>query len=143
MKTNLGHLLDIKGHDVWSIGPNATVYRAIEMMAERGIGLLLVLEADKPVGVVSERDYARKVILAGRSSREMQVSEIMTPEIVYGRPDQTVQEALAVMTRNHFRHLPVIEGDRVLGMLSIGDLVKVVIDDHQFRIDQLEGYISS
>jgi CBS domain-containing protein len=143
MKTKLGHLLDIKGHDVWSIGPDATVYQAIETMAERGIGLLLVIERDRPVGVISERDYARKVILAGRSSREMRVDEIMTRKIVYGRPEQTVQEALAVMTRNHFRHLPVIEGDRVLGMLSIGDLVRVVIDDHQFRIDQLEGYISS
>jgi len=143
MKTTLGQLLEIKGHDLWSIEPQATVYAAIEVMAVKGIGLLLVLEDGKPVGVISERDYARKIILAGRASRETRVSEIMTRKIVYGSPDQTVQEALAVMTTNHFRHLPVIDGNRVLGMLSIGDLVKVVIDDHKFRIEQLEGYISS
>lgn len=143
MKTKLGQLLEIKGHQIWSIGPEATVYQAIEAMASRGVGLLLVLDGDSPVGVISERDYARKIILAGKSSRETQVSEIMTRRIVYGKPEQTVQEALAIMTENHFRHLPVIDGDRVLGMLSIGDLVKVVIDDHKFRIEQLEGYISS
>lgn len=143
MKTTLGQLLDAKGHDVWSIGPDATVYEAIERLAEKGVGLLLVLENDKPVGVISERDYARKIILAGKSSRETPVSAIMTRRIVYGRPEQTVHEALTVMTERHFRHLPVIDGDEVLGMLSIGDLVKAVIGDHKFRIDQLEGYISS
>jgi CBS domain-containing protein len=143
MKTTLGQLLDVKGPEVWSIGPDASVYQAIGAMAEKGIGLLLVLDLGKPVGVISERDYARKIILAGRSSRETRVSEIMTRRIVYGRPGQSVQEALAVMTENRFRHLPVIDGDRVLGIVSIGDLVKVVIDDQQFRIEQLEGYISS
>lgn len=142
MNTTLGQLLAAKGPDVWSIGPGATVYEAIEAMASRGIGLLLVLDGGKPVGVISERDYARKIILAGRSSRDTAVSEIMTRRIVYGRPNQTVKEGLAVMTANHFRHLPVIDGERMLGMLSIGDLVKVVIEDQQFRIEQLEGYIS-
>ena len=143
MKTTLRQLLEMKGHEVWSIEPDASVYRAIELMAEKGIGLLLVLDGRRPVGVISERDYARRVILEGRSSRETKVSEIMTPRITYGRPDQTVQEALSVMTESRFRHLPVIEGDRVRGMLSIGDLVKVVIDDQKFLIEQLEGYITS
>lgn len=143
MKTRLRELLDAKGHDVWSVPPHASVYAAIEMMAEKGVGLLLVLENQKPVGVISERDYARKIILAGRSSRETQVSEVMTQRIIYGRPDQTVQEALTVMTENHFRHLPIIDGPHVLGMLSIGDLVKVVIEDQKFQIEQLEGYIST
>jgi CBS domain-containing protein len=146
MKTTLKQLLEIKGPEVWSIAPDASVYRAIEIMAERGIGLLLVLdggkEGGKPVGVISERDYARKVILAGKASRETPVASIMTRRIIYGKPAQTVQEALAVMTEKRFRHLPVLDGDQVLGMLSIGDLVKVVIEDHQFRIDQLEGYIT-
>lgn len=143
MKTTLKQLLDTKGHEVWSIRPDASVYEAIELMATRGIGLLLVLEGGKPVGVISERDYARKIILAGKASRETRVSEIMTHRIVYGQPDHTVQHALSLMTENHFRHLPVVEEDRVLGMVSIGDLVKVVIEDQKFRIEQLEGYISS
>jgi CBS domain-containing protein len=143
VKTTLKQLLDTKGHEVWSIRPDASVYEAIELMATRGIGLLLVLEGGKPVGVISERDYARKIILAGKASRETRVSEIMTHRIVYGQPDHTVQHALSLMTENHFRHLPVVEEDRVLGMVSIGDLVKVVIEDQKFRIEQLEGYISS
>jgi CBS domain-containing protein len=143
MQTTLKQLLDIKGPDVWSVPPDASVYRAIEIMAERGVGLLLVLDGGKPVGVISERDYARKVILAGKASRDTAVSSIMTRDIVYGRPDQTVHEALSIMTRRHFRHLPILDGEGVLGMVSIGDLVKVVIEDHQFRIEQLESYITS
>jgi CBS domain-containing protein len=143
MKTTLRRLLKSKGHDIWSIPPDASVYQAIEQMANKGIGLLLVTDGARPVGVISERDYARKVILKGRSSKETPVSDIMTREIVYGSPDQTVEEALSVMTVNRFRHLPVIEDDQVLGVLSIGDLVKVVIDGQQFRIEQLEGYIRS
>ena len=142
MKTTLKNLLKSKGSEIWSIAPDASVYEAIEQMANKGIGLLLVTEGQRPVGVISERDYARKVILKGRSSKETPVSAIMTQRIVYGRPDQTVEEALSVMTVNRFRHLPVIEDDRILGVLSIGDLVKVVVDAQQFRIDQLEGYIS-
>jgi len=143
MKTTLGQLLDLKGHEVWSITSDASVYQAIQVMAEKGIGLLLVMDGPQPVGVISERDYARRIILEGRSSRETAVSEIMTRKIVYGRPQQTVQEGLATMTERHFRHLPVLDGNRVLGMLSIGDLVKVVIADQKFHIEQLEGYITS
>ena len=143
MKTTLGNLLNVKGSEIWSIAPDDSVYSAIEIMAEKGVGLLLVLDSQQPVGVISERDYARRIILEGRSSRETAVSEIMTRQIVYGKPQQTVQEALSVMTEHHFRHLPVIDGDQVLGILSIGDLVKVVIDDQNFQIEQLEGYISS
>ena len=143
MKTTLGQLLDAKGPEIWSIQPTATVFEAIAMMAAKGIGLLLVMEAQQPVGVISERDYARRIILEGRSSRETAVSEIMTRKIVYGYPSQTVQEGLGIMTENRFRHLPVVDAGRVLGMLSIGDLVKVVIEDQKFQIEQLEGYISS
>lgn len=113
------------------------------MLAEKGTGLLLVVDDGVPVGVVSERDYARKVILQGKSSRDTEVREIMTSEVVYGRPDQTIQETMALMTEKRFRHLPVLEGDRVCGIVSMGDLVKVVIADQQFRISQLEDYISS
>ena len=98
MKTTLGQLLGVKGHDVWAIEPDASVYSAIQIMAEKGIGLLLVREGGRPVGVISERDYARRIILEGRSSRDTPVSEIMTRRIVYGQPQQTVQEALALMT---------------------------------------------
>lgn len=143
MKTKLGQLLDAKGDNVWSVGSDESVFAAIQTMAEKGIGLLLVLEESRPVGVISERDYARQIILEGRSSRETAVAEIMTRQIVYGSPEQTVEEALSVMTDNHFRHLPVSEGDQILGILSIGDLVKAVIDEQKFRIEQLEGYISS
>ena len=143
MKRTLKQLLETKGTEVWSIGPSASVYEAIEMLAEKGTGLLLVVDDGVPVGVVSERDYARKVILQGKSSRDTEVREIMTSEVVYGRPDQTIQETMALMTEKRFRHLPVLEGDRVCGIVSMGDLVKVVIADQQFRISQLEDYISS
>lgn len=143
MKTKLARLLDAKGHEIWSVGPGDSVYRAIQLMAEKGIGLLLVMDEGRPVGVISERDYARRIILEGRSSRDTAVSEIMTRDIVFGHPRQTVQEALGVMTEKHFRHLPVLDEDRVVGILSIGDLVKRVIEDQRFHIEQLEGYITS
>jgi CBS domain-containing protein len=145
MVPDLKHLIAEKGADVWSISPDASVYDAVKLMAEKGIGLLLVLDDPDalPVGVISERDYARKIILQGRSSRETAVSEIMTREITYGKPDQSVYEGLSLMTTKRFRHLPVISEGRLLGVLSIGDLVKAVIEDQQFRIEQLEDYISS
>jgi CBS domain-containing protein len=135
-------LLESKGHDVWSVSPNTSVLEAIKKMADKQVGALLVLDQDKPVGIVSERDYARKVILQGRSSQETLVKEIMTTRVVCARPDLNVEECMAIMTDKHIRHLPVMEGDQVLGMISIGDLVKAIIAEQQFMITQLERYIA-
>jgi CBS domain-containing protein len=135
-------LLQDKGHKVWSIGPEESVYDAIKLMAEKGIGALIVVEQTKPIGMLSERDYARKVILAGRSSKETKISEIMTTQIIFADPQQSVQECMTTMTEKRFRHLPVMENDQLIGMISIGDLVKAIIAEQQFVISQLEQYIS-
>jgi CBS domain-containing protein len=135
-------LLESKGHDVWSVSPDTSVLEAIKKMADKQVGALLVLDHGKPVGIVSERDYARKVILQGRSSQETPVEEIMTTRVVCARPDLNVQECMAIMTDKRIRHLPVMEGDQVLGMISIGDLVKAIIAEQQFIIAQLERYIA-
>ncbi|MGH7539740.1 MAG: CBS domain-containing protein [Gemmatimonadota bacterium] len=135
-------VLGRKGHEVWSIGPEESVFRALEWMAEKGIGALIVCEGERPVGIFSERDYARKVILLGRSSRDTPVREIMTRRVVYVRPEQSVEQCMAVMTDKRVRHLPVLEGERLVGVISIGDLVKSIIDEQRFLIEQLEQYIS-
>jgi CBS domain-containing protein len=135
-------LLESKGHDVWSVSPDTSVLEAIKKMADKRIGALLVLDRGKPVGIVSERDYARKVILQGRSSQETPVKDIMTTRVVCARPDLNVEECMAIMTDKRIRHLPVMEGDEVLGMISIGDLVKAIIAEQQFLINQLERYIT-
>ena len=140
--TTVKQMLDSKGYDIWSIGPNASVYEAIELMAEKSVGALVVLEDDRTVGIISERDYARKVTLKERSSTETKVSEIMTTSIVYGRLEQTVEECLSKMTEERIRHLPIQEGEKLVGMLSIGDLVKATIAEQQLLIEQLEHYIS-
>jgi CBS domain-containing protein len=134
-------VLEEKGSEVITIESGASVYGAIEMMAENGIGALMVMEGNRPVGLISERDYARKVILKGRSSRETEIREVMTTHVYCVRPDQTVEECMALMTDKRVRHLPVIEDDRVVGIVSIGDLVKSIITDQQFIIEQLEHYI--
>jgi CBS domain-containing protein len=136
-------LLENKGRDVWSVQPDASVYEAIELMAEKGIGALMVLEQGEPVGIVSERDYARKVILKGRSSRETQVSDIMSAPLIYADVDQSVEDCMGVMTEHRIRHLPVLEQGRFVGVVSIGDLVKAIIDEQKFVIKQLETYIAS
>ena len=135
-------ILDSKGHDVWSIGPDEFVIDAIRLMADKGIGALLIMEGEKLVGIVSERDYARKVILQGRSSQQTQVKDIMTISVLCARPQQTVEECLTLMTDKRVRHLPVVDGERVDGMLSIGDLVKAIITEQEFTIKQLEHYIN-
>jgi CBS domain-containing protein len=135
-------LLESKGRDVWSVSPDTSVLEAIKKMADKRIGALLVLDRGKPVGIVSERDYARKVILQGRSSQETPVKDIMTTRVVCARPDLNVEECMAIMTDKRIRHLPVMEGDEVLGMISIGDLVKAIIAEQQFLINQLERYIT-
>jgi CBS domain-containing protein len=127
---------------VHTIGPQASVYDAVKLMADKGIGALLVTEGERLVGIVTERDYARKMVLMGRSSKETAVSEIMTRSVMFVRPDQTTDECMALMTSNRLRHLPVMDGERVLGMVSIGDLVKDIISQQQFIIAQLENYIA-
>jgi len=135
-------LLQGKGHDVWSIGPEVSVYDAIVEMAKKEVGALAVVEGESLVGVMSERDYARKVVLQGRSSRDTKVRDIMTTRVAYARPDQSVEDCMAVMTEKRIRHLPVMDGDKLLGMISIGDLVKAIIEEQQHVIEQLEQYIS-
>lgn len=121
------HLLEVKGPDVWSISPNATVYDCLRMMADKDVGALLVTEDDKLVGIISERDYARKVILLGKSSKETYVREIMSTKLFTIHPDQTVEEAMEMMTTRRVRHLPVVADDQLLGVISIGDVVKNII----------------
>ena len=141
MKT-VRELLDEKGRNVWSIGPDATVYDALKLMADQQIGSLIVLEGERVAGIITERDYARSVILKGRASKDTRVREIMTTRPVCAAPDQTSEECMAVMTEKRVRHLPVIDGDRLVGLVSIGDLVKSIISEQQFIIEQLEHYIS-
>ncbi len=135
-------ILDLKGRTVWSIAPEASVYDAMKLMADKEIGALLVMDQARLVGIISERDYARKVILQGRSSRTTQVHEIMTSRVAYAEPDQNVEECMAIMTDKRIRHLPVIESGNVTGIISIGDLVKSIIDEQKFIIEQLERYIT-
>ena len=139
--TSVAQLLRTKGQAVWSIPPHASVYEAIKLMADKEVGALLVVEAQRLVGIVSERDYARKVILQGKSSRDTPVREIMTEKVFYVRPEQTVEECMAVMTAHRIRHLPVLGDDQVMGVVSIGDLVKALLSEQEVRIQQLEQYI--
>ncbi len=135
------HVLDRKGRAIFSIGPEEPVLEAIRLMADRYVGALLVMDGEKLVGIVSERDYARKVILKGRSSADTPVSQIMSSPVVTVSMTNTVQECMQLMTSRRMRHLPVVEGGKVVGMVSIGDLVKAVIEEQQQTIEQLESYI--
>ena len=141
--TIINELLKSKGHDVWSIAPGDIVFNAIKMMADKGVGALMVMDGDKLVGVISERDYARKVILQGRSSKDTPVRDIMTTPVICARPEQTVEAAMALMTEKRIRHLPVVEEGRLVGIVSIGDLVKSILAEKEFLIAQLETYITS
>jgi len=134
-------ILDVKGRQVWSIAPGASVFDALKLMAEKQVGALVVLEESKVVGIISERDYARKVILQGRSSPTTLVSEIMTTRVAYAQLQQNIDECMAVMTEKRIRHLPVMEEDMLVGVISIGDLVKSIIAEQKFIIEQLERYI--
>jgi CBS domain-containing protein len=136
-------LLAGKGGAVFQVAPDATVFDAIKMMAEKSVGALLVLDHGRLAGIISERDYARKVILHGKSSHEVKVNEIMTTQVETVSPEDSTEDCMAAMTAKHIRHLPVIEGDKVIGVLSIGDLVKEVIAEQQQTIQQLESYIHS
>jgi signal-transduction protein with cAMP-binding, CBS, and nucleotidyltransferase domain len=135
-------LLRKKGGVIWSIGPDATVYEAIEMMSLRQIGALVVLSAGQLLGIVSERDYARKVILKGRNSQQTRVREIMTVPVLYVTPEKTIDECMRLMTTRRVRHLPVLERESVVGVVSIGDIVNWIISSHEQTIHHLQNYIS-
>lgn len=138
----VAEILNTKGNDVWSVSSSDTVYEAVKLMAEKEIGGLLVMEGEKLVGILTERDYARKVVLDGQSSRDLPVSQVMTKKVLCVTPDRTVDECMALMTDKRARHLPVLDHKRVVGVVSIGDLVKAVISEQRILIDQLQHYIS-
>ena len=135
-------ILEVKGRDVWSIGPDASVFDALKLMAEKDLGALVVLDGGTLVGIISERDYARKIVLLGRASPTTQVKEIMTSRIACVDPEQNVNECMALVTEKRIRHLPVLENGKLIGLISIGDLVKSIITEQQFIIEQLERYIT-
>jgi len=136
------YLLAFKGKDIWSIGPDEPVLKAIQVMADRHIGALPVMRGEELVGIVSERDYARKVILLGRSSSDTQVGQIMSSPVITVSPDEAVHRCMEIMTEHRVRHLPVVEKSKLMGIISIGDLVKAVIEEQQQTITQLERYIA-
>ena len=139
---SVSEILSHKGHNVWSIEPEATVYEALELMAEKNVGSLLVIEHDRLVGIMTERDYSRKVILKGRSSKETAVKEILSGQIFKVSPDHTVEDCMRLMTSHRVRHLPVLDGDHILGVVSIGDLVNWIISAQTATIEQLQTYIA-
>ena len=136
-------ILDAKGREYWSVSPDTSVYDAIKLMADKEVGSVLVVEDGVIKGILTERDYARKVALEGKTSPTIPVAQIMTTQVLCTRPDQPLEECMALMTEKRVRHLPVLEGDRIVGIVSIGDLVKAVISEQQFIIEQLESYIAS
>lgn len=139
---SLKQFLQHKGGEIWSVNSKSYVLAALQLMAEKNIGALLVIDDGKLVGILSERDYARKVALKGKISKDTAVGEIMTERVLYVRPDESIEDCMALMTDKHFRHLPVIEKGKILGMISIGDVVRIVISKQKFIIAQLENYIS-
>jgi len=136
-------LVEQKGAAVWSVRPDVTVFETLQLMAEKEIGAVLVFEGERLAGMFSERDYARQVILKGKASKDTRVVEVMTHRVTYVRPEQTVEDCMALMTDKHVRHLPVLDAGKVVGVISIGDVVKAVISEKQFIIEQLENYITS
>ncbi len=142
-QTTIRHILEVKGHDVWSIAPGASVFDALRIMSDKDVGALLVLDGEQMVGIMSERDYARKVVLLGKTSRDTRVDEIMSRKVFTIHPDQTVEEAMELMNGKHIRHLPVVENDKVEGMISIGDVVKAIIFKQREAIKNLEDKIIS
>lgn len=140
MKT-VKELLKTKGREIWSIEPRASVYKALEIMAEKDVGALIVLDSGRLVGIFSERDYARKVILKGKASKDTTVSELMTKTVFYVSPENTLEECMAMMTSKQIRHLPVLDNDRLVGIVTLGDVVKRIISEQEFTIHELEKYV--
>ena len=140
MKT-IRQILKHKGHEIWHTDPNASVFDALQMMADKDVGALLVMENDRVIGIFSERDYARKVILKGKSSKKMAVKEIMSSPVIYITPEINAEQALGLMVAKRVRHLPVMDGDKLIGFVSIGDLVNAIIAHQRQVIDQLEKHI--
>ena len=140
--TKISQLLFSKGNQIWSVKPDTTIFGALEIMCEKEIGALLVMEDGKLTGIFSERDYARKVILKGKSSINTQVGELMTKKVLYIDPEKTINDCMVIMTNKHVRHLPVIENDKVIGMVTIGDVVSQIISEQEYAIQHLENYIT-
>ncbi|MBN1397680.1 MAG: CBS domain-containing protein [Bacteroidetes bacterium] len=140
--TTVKNILQSKSNEIWSTSPDTLVFDALKVMAEKNIGALLVMEADKLAGIFSERDYARKVALKGETSHNTVVRNVMTADVVSVAQDQPIEKCMTLMTDNHIRHLPVLEGDKLKGMISIGDVVKALISQHEDTIKQLENYIT-
>lgn len=138
----VGELLEGKGHNVWSVGPEDSVYDTIKMMDDKHVGALAVVKDDELIGIISERDYARQVILKDRTSKETKVKEIMTRHVYYTHPAQTIDECLVIINERRIRHLPVLDHDKLVGMMSVGDVVKEIIKDQKYTIEQLENHLS-
>lgn len=141
MKT-VKHILETKGREVWVVHPDDSVLTALKLMAAKEVGALVVMAQGRVVGMLSERDYARKVILLGKSSQDTPTRDIMTTQVVVTHLEQTVEECMALVTEKRIRHLPVLQGEQLVGLVSIGDLVKTMLEEQQFKIEQLENYIT-
>lgn len=142
MIKTIREILDKKGHQIWSVSPDTKIFEALQLMAEKNIGALVVLDGDKLVGIISERDYARKVALKGKTSKETPIRDIMTPKVLYVTPEKTAEDCMALMIEKRIRHLPVYEQDKLIGVVSIGDVVKAVIEEKKIAIEHLENYIT-
>ena len=142
MSITIRQILQTKGADVWSVSPDTSVYEALQIMADRDVGALFVVKEGRLVGIFSERDYARKVALNGKSSKDATVREMMTQQVLFMTPNESVDDCMALMTAKRVRHLPVLENDQLTGIVTIGDVVKSVIAEQKLTIDQLEKYVS-
>jgi CBS domain-containing protein len=140
--TTVKNVLQAKENNIWSIAPDAIVFDALKIMAEKNIGALLVMQKEKVAGIFSERDYARKIVLKGESSHTTAVKDVMTSGVLTVQPEQSIDECMALMTNKHVRHLPVLEDGNLIGLISIGDVVKAIISEHEYTIKQLENYIT-
>ena len=140
--TTVRNILEVKGALVWSVGPDALIFDALALMAEKNIGTVLVTRGTALLGIFSERDYARKVILKGKTSQAAAVSEVMTPNVVIVGPEQSIDDCMALMTAKHIRHLPVLEHNKLIGMISIGDVVKAIVSEREQTIEHLKNYIT-
>ncbi len=141
MKITLSDVLDAKGHNVWSVSPQSSAYEALELMAEKDVGALVVVDQGKVVGMFSERDYARKLVLKGKSSRETAVADIMAKPVCYVLPWTSLSECMTLMTNKHVRHLPVLDNDKLVGIVTIGDVVKAIISEQESMIHELKSYV--